>query len=71
MGVQSSGFFISVNGYWMYKYRNVTLPSSPSSEMTPMQVHWNSNLSIASTVPNVVVLVVNAAVGHRFSMKPR
>ena len=74
-----------VNGYWMYKYRNVSDPSNydpdvPSAhnhthddhpEMSPLQIQWSSYLSIASMIPNVTFLLLNAVFGHRFPTQPR
>ena len=62
-------FFISVSDYWMYKYRNVTEVNYESANLTtdvvltPLQKEWNSYLSIASMVPRVGFLVINAAFG--------
>ena len=62
-------FFISVSDYWMYKYRNVTEVNYESANLTtdvvltPLQKKWNSYLSIASMVPRVGFLVINAAFG--------
>ena len=39
--------------------------------MTDLQKQWASNLSIASMVPNVTFLLLNAAVGHKFRAFPR
>ena len=36
--------------------------------LTPLQIKWNSYLSIASTIPQVVVLLINAVVGHKISI---
>ena len=37
--------------------------------LTPLQIKWNSYLSIASTIPQVVVLLINAVVGHKISIR--
>ena len=37
--------------------------------LTPLQIKWNSYLSIASTIPQVVVLLLNAAFGHKISIR--
>ncbi len=63
-------FFISVSDYWMYKFRNVSDPTSGTSNttaavLTPLQIKWNSYLSIASMIPNVTVLLLNAVFGHK------
>ena len=33
--------------------------------LTPLQIQWNSHLSIASTVPQIIVLLINAGFGHK------
>ena len=35
--------------------------------LTPLQIQWNSYLSIASTIPQVIVLMLNAIFGHKIS----
>ena len=55
----------------MYKFRNVSDTSYASANttnavLTPLQKKWNSYLSIASMIPNVTFLLLNAAFGHRF-----
>ena len=56
----------------MYKYRNATLPeNSNSTVLTPLQLSWNSYLSISSMVPNVLFLFINAFFGHKFKYEPR
>ena len=37
--------------------------------LTPLQIQWNSYLSIASTIPQVIVLMLNAIFGHKISTK--
>ena len=36
-----------------------------------MQTAWNGHLAVASMVPNVTFLLLNAAFGHYFPTKPR
>ena len=36
-----------------------------------MQTNWNSHLAVASMVPNVTMLLLNAVFGHRFRTQPR
>ena len=56
--------FFSVNDYWMYKYRNTTVPeNSNNTYLTPLQLSWNSYLSISSMIPNVSFLFINAFLG--------
>ncbi|KFM82624.1 Equilibrative nucleoside transporter 3, partial [Stegodyphus mimosarum] len=59
-------FFIQANDYWMYKFRNVSAPFDPSSEdKTDLQTIFSSYLAIASKVPYVCFLLVNAYVSNR------
>ena len=37
--------------------------------LTPLQIQWNSHLSIASTVPQIIVLLINASYGHKVNMQ--
>ena len=62
--------FISVSDYWMYKFRDVT-DDTTNGELTQLQKKWNSYNSIASMVPRVPFLLINAAFGHRFRTYPR
>ena len=41
------------------------------AEMSPLQIQWSSYLSIASMIPNVTFLLLNAVIGHRFPTQPR
>ena len=54
----------------MYKFRNVSdtnyNANTTNAVLTPLQKKWNSYLSIASMIPNVTFLLLNAAFGHRF-----
>ena len=77
-------FFISVNGYWKYKFRNVSHDHleaydagaanataaglAAPEKLSHLQIEWNSYLSIASMIPNVTFLLLNAAFGHRQEM---
>ena len=48
----------------MYKYRNTTVPeNSNNTYLTPLQLSWNSYLSISSMIPNVSFLFINAFLG--------
>ncbi|XP_054717747.1 equilibrative nucleoside transporter 1-like [Uloborus diversus] len=60
-------FFIQANDYWMYKFRNTSAPFDPASEdKTNLQTIFSSYLAIASKVPYVCFLLVNAYVSNRF-----
>ena len=55
---------------------NVTLIDSFESlhegeKLTNMQMTWNSYLAVASMIPNVLFLKLNAIFGHKFPMQPR
>ena len=76
--------FITVSAYWDYKWEtiecgilsdaNVTLCSRPTAiggEKNDRQVSWNSNMAMASMVPNVAFLLLNASFGHHFKTTPR
>lgn len=65
-------FFIAVNEYWNDKFRNTTIPANATNqELSELQVQWASNLSIASMIPNVIFLFLNAFIGHKFRSQPR
>ncbi|XP_057368673.1 equilibrative nucleoside transporter 1-like [Daphnia carinata] len=65
-------FFITANGYWMYKLRDLnTTSSGNTSHLSPLQLGFTSYLCVTSLVPSTVVLVLNAFVGHKFSFKLR
>ena len=63
--------FFLVDAYWKYKFRNVTIPDGEQTELTDLQKQWASNLSIASMIPNVTFLLLNAVLGHKFRAFPR
>eukprot|EP00095_Tigriopus_kingsejongensis_P002892 maker-scaffold513_size150706-snap-gene-0.24 protein:Tk02892 transcript:maker-scaffold513_size150706-snap-gene-0.24-mRNA-1 annotation:"equilibrative nucleoside transporter 3" len=62
-----------VNGYWMYKYRDVSNITyvMEAGALSPLQLKWNSYLSIASIIPNVIFVMLNAIIGHKFRTQPR
>jgi hypothetical protein len=70
-------FFITVNSYWDYKYRSVNdtydayLSNDASTGLNDIQTTWKSKMSVASMVPNVTMLLLNAAFGHHFKTTPR
>ncbi len=45
--------------------------SSDGDALNDLQVNWSSHLAVASMVPNVTILLLNAAFGHRFKTTPR
>ena len=54
-------FFINVNGYWMYKFRNIPNDTIQSEK----QKFWGSNLALVSMAPNFTFLFINALIGHK------
>ena len=71
--------FFLVPTYWEFKYRNITeYPDlisfeerNKDYERSDLQKFWPSYLSIASMIPNVLFLKLNAIFGHRFRSQPR
>ena len=62
--MERNNILFLVNDYWMYKYRNTTVPeNSNNTYLTPLQLSWNSYLSISSMIPNVSFLFINAFLG--------
>ena len=66
-------FFISLNNFWDYKFRNVneTVQKKNSSVPTELQKDFTSYLAISSTIPNAIFVIINALVGQRFSISKR
>lgn len=65
-------FFIQANDYWLYKFRNVSIPFDPSAEnKTPLQAIFSSYLAIASKVPYVIFLLVNTYISTRLQPSKR
>ena len=66
-------FFITVNGYWMYKLRTVSVNNTDNvnTGQNQLQVRFTSDLSLAAQIPNVAFLMLNGLVGHRMKITPR
>jgi len=67
-------FFITQTSYWNYRYRDLTCQNPSTDNCEPsdeMQKMWNSKMAVASMVPNVTMLILNAVFGHRFKTQPR
>ena len=63
---------ITVNGFWDYKFRNVSLDTvNDTSADTDLQKLFASYVAIASNVPNATFIILHAIIGHKFSMKLR
>ena len=71
--------FFSATDYWMYKFRDVHPNNatdyyghdSGDDVKSPLQLKWNSYLSISNMIPNLLVLFFNATCGHKFALAPR
>ncbi|CAG9762249.1 unnamed protein product [Ceutorhynchus assimilis] len=69
-------FYVTANDYWMYKFRdtnihNSTVTGSQVKNKTPLQAEFTSYISVASAVPNLLFLILNAAIAHRISANKR
>lgn len=53
----------------MYKFRNVS--SNSTTDITPIQATFTSDLTFAASVPNTIVLIINAFFGHRIPLNIR
>ncbi|XP_049939857.1 equilibrative nucleoside transporter 3 [Schistocerca serialis cubense] len=69
-------FFITADDYWMYKLRDVNQSSFEIYDLdidqkSDLQASFTAYLSVASTVPNTLFLVLNSLLSHRISLKIR
>ena len=64
-GIHLYWICFTVDAYWKYKFRNVSVPIENDTELTKFQVQWASNLSIASMYPKVAFFLFNALIGHK------
>ena len=39
--------------------------------LTPLQLKWNSYLSMACMIPKIGILMINAAIGHKIAFRPK
>ncbi|CAH1955270.1 unnamed protein product [Acanthoscelides obtectus] len=63
---------IALDMYWMYKFRNASDNSSiTAAKRTPLQTEFTSYLNLASSLPNLIFVVLNTAISHRISVKKR
>lgn len=66
---------VTVNGYWAYKFRNTSLdeilviPMNASKPgLTKRQIEFESYISIASSIPSAITVILHAFVGNRFTI---
>lgn len=69
-------FYVTANDYWMYKFRDThihkkTVSGSDVIKKTPLQAEFTSYISVASAVPSLLFLILNAAISHRISVNKR
>ena len=66
---------ITVEGFWHYKFRNVSLDGvEEANETLPdtdLQKRFGSYVAMASNVPNATFIILHAIIGHRIPMKWR
>lgn len=62
-------FFVTAEEYWHYKFRNIS--SNDTNVLTPRQLEFQSDLSIAASVPSTLFLLLNAGFGHYISLRVR
>lgn len=53
----------------MYKFRNVT--SNSTTDITPTQATFTSDLSFSASIPNTLFLILNACYGHKIPLTIR
>ena len=49
----------------------VIVSDTDEKAKTPLQLAWNSYLSISNMIPNLAMLLLNATMGHKMPMRPR
>ena len=45
--------------------------NDPEKKRTELQLSFNSYLSMTNMIPNLLMLFINATLGHKFPMRPR
>lgn len=64
-------FFITANKYFQFKLRNTSLPWDDGYFKTDLQLNFESSITIASTVPNVLFNFITAFMASRIPLKGR
>ncbi|GFG40730.1 hypothetical protein Cfor_04914, partial [Coptotermes formosanus] len=57
--------------YWMYKFRDVHANISDKDNRTELQAGFTAYLSVASTIPNTLFLILNSLLSHKISLQIR
>ena len=61
----------------MYKFRNATVQDELELQFefggkkTDLQLNWQSYLSMAMCIPNIIILQLNSLLGHKIKAQPR
>ena len=50
---------------------NSLISNVEEHKLTPLQLKWNSYLSITYMIPHLGMLLLNATLGHKMPMRPR
>lgn len=67
-------FFITADDYWMYKFRNVSSNLSIREDAptrNTLQTEFTSYLTLTSSFPNLVFLILNTVISHRIGLNLR
>ncbi|XP_070697176.1 equilibrative nucleoside transporter 3 [Pempheris klunzingeri] len=64
-------FFITAKHYWLYKLSNHTHHSAGEEQRSDLSDYFESYLTIASTVPSVLCLILNYVLVNRLSSNVR
>ncbi|KAL1506038.1 hypothetical protein ABEB36_005473 [Hypothenemus hampei] len=69
-------FYITANDYWMYKFRDTlvhdhTVTGSEVKNKTTLQAEFTSYITVASALPSLLFLILNAFISHKISASKR
>lgn len=65
-------FTVNATDYWMYKFRNVTIPYDPSlMHKTSLQANAFSIFSVASTFPSLAAVYLGTLFNHKLKHETR
>ncbi|KAJ8985296.1 hypothetical protein NQ317_007083 [Molorchus minor] len=64
-------FFVTANGYWMYKFRNVSAEITDTSRRTVLQTHFTPLCAISNTVPSLIFIWISTLFGYKIKARPR
>ncbi|XP_063235773.1 equilibrative nucleoside transporter 1 [Bacillus rossius redtenbacheri] len=66
-------FFVTADDYWMYKLRNLSGNYTVVGDggRSELQASFTAYLSVASTIPNTLFLILNSLLSHKISLRIR